>query len=342
MLKPMQFVLLLSAVIASSHCIAEAPDRVLSLSHPRVKWMLQIELPNSVEQYNNYKEGAGSYAYGQTLDQRKMFSMAMHNYPGATDAKSCRDAELANMRKNPLLASQKFEPSESGEAAYLRVSGTVQFEGRTQFGQHVHRFVFRDGLCVKAHLSSSVEGGAVANELTQAAESMNIKDSVGDIARSFHVPPSGALKLAMPRQWGFQTSNPSGAPGRTITIITTDGQFQFMITAFHARGEATEPAETVTRQTVEASRDRAIAVATQTQIDVRPLKGRNAQGHYFFVTDKTRVGKPAVPNDWTHMRQGMLKTGAVFATFTVFSNDEDSPDALQAMRALERMEFTAD
>jgi hypothetical protein len=342
MSKLNRFVFLLIAVMASSLCFAEAPDRLLSLSHPSIKWMLQVELPNAVEEYNNYKEGAGSYAHGRTMDERILFSMAMHKYPGATDAKSCRDVELVNTRKNALMANFKFEPSESGEVAYLRTSGTVQMEGRSMFRQSVHRYVFRDGLCAKAHLSSGVEGAAVGNELTQAVDTMNVKDATIEITRAFHSPPKGALRVAMPRHWGFQTSNPIGAPGRTITVITPDGQFQFMITLFPAPAEQKEPAETVTRKSVEDARVRAQSEAAQSQIDIVRLKGRSAEGHYIFVTDKSLVGKPAVPNNWKHIRQGMLKAGAVFATFTVFSNDENSPDALQAMRALERVEFATE
>lgn len=339
MLKLTTFILILFASMGNSFCLAEMPDRVLSLSHPGVNWLLQFELPNAVEQYNNYKDGAGSYAYGQTIDQRKIFSMAIHNYPGATDAKSCRDAELANMRKNPQLASLKIDQSESGESAYLRTSGTVQFEGRSIFAQNIHRFVFRDGLCAKVHLSSILDERAVSTELEQAVDSMGIKDAVREILRSFHIPPKGALKLAMPRHWGFQTSNPSAAAGRTLTIDTPDGHFQFMATVFLAPSEQKGSAEIVTRKSVEIARDRALPIAVQTQIDVIPLNGRNAEGHFIFVTDKTLAGKPAVPNNWKHMRQGMLKIGAAFATFAVFSNDENSPDALRAMRVLEDVDF---
>ncbi len=342
MLKPIQFVVLLLIACGSSLCVAETPDRFLSLSHPAVKWILQFELPGAVEQYNHYKEGAGSYAYGQTMDRRKLFSMAIHNYPGGMDAKSCRDAELQNIRKSTLFTSHKIDTSESGESAYLRTSGTTQIEGRAIFGQHVHRFVFRDGLCAKVHVSSTLEESAIAKELTQAIESMSLKDATGEIVRSFHIAPRGTLKLAMPHHWGFQTSNPLAGPVRTLTIRTPDGDFQFMATVFLAPAEQKEPAETVTRKIAETSRDRAAPGATQTQIDIRSLISRGVAGHYIFVTDKNLVGKPAVPNNWKHMRQGMLKAGAAFVTFTVFSNDEDSPDALRAMRALEGIEATSD
>ena len=340
--KPVNFALSLIAAIGSSLSVAETPDRVLSLAHPAVKWLLQVELPNAVEQYNHYKEGAGSYAYGQTTDRRKLFSMAIHRYPGATDAKSCRDLELQNIRENPLFASHRIDASESGESAYLRTSGTTQIEGRSIYGQHVHGFVFRDGLCAKVHVSSTLDDSNVASALMQAVETLSLKNATGEIMRSFHVSPRATLTLVMPTHWGFQTSNPLAGPARTLTMRTPDGHFQFMVTVFLPSPEQTAPAEAVLKKSVEASRDRAASEAAQTQIDIRPLSGRSTAGYFFFVTDKNLVGKPAVTNNWKHMRQGMLTTGAAFATFTVFSNDEDSPDALRAMRTLEGMAFTAE
>lgn len=330
------------ACAASAHARAEAPDRLLTLSHPGVKWNLQFEFAGPLEQYNHYKKGAGSYAYGHTLDQRKMYSMVIHRYPGATDAKSCREVDAANVRKHPLFAKHEITESESGDSAYLRARGISHIEGRAVFGQHVHRFVFRDGLCAKVHVSSIQDDAAIAAELARAAESMTLKESAGDITRSFHVPPRGVLRLAMPKGWGFETSNPFGAPARTLTFRTPDGHFQFMISVFPAPDDQKDAASVTTRKSVESTRDRVAPNATQKEIDVRILKGSDVEGHYIFVSDNKLADKPPVPNDWKHMRQGMLKAGAALATFTVFSNDENAPDALRAMRALMELKFTAE
>jgi hypothetical protein len=329
------------AITMSSLTLGEMPDRILSLAHPGAKWTLQFELTNAVEQYNHYKDGAGSYAYGQTIDQRTLFSMAIHNYPNATDAKSCREIDAANVRKHPLFASHKIDQSESGESAYLRTRGINQAEGRAVFGEHLHRFVFRDGLCAKVHVSTMHDEPAASAALTHAVESMVLKESTTEITRSFHVPPRGALALTMPTHWGFQTSSPFSPPTRTLTIRSPDGQFQLMITAFPAPDNPKETAETITRKTAESAREQAASNAVQTQLDIKTLKGRNAAGHFIFASDKSLVGKPAMPDNWKHMRQGMLKVGAAFATFTVFSNDENAADALRAMRALEDIEFRA-
>lgn len=329
------------AIAASPCAVAETPDRMLTLSHPGVKWHLQFEFPNALEQYNNYKEGAGSYAYGQTLDQRKLFSMALHNFPGATDAKSCREVDAANVRKHPVFASHEITETESGDSAYLRTRGISQIEGQSVFGQHVHRFVFRDGLCAKVHVSSMYDETAISAELMQAAESMAIRDNVADVTRWFHVPPKNALAIHMPQHWGFETSNPAGSPARTLTLRTPDGHFQFMLTAFAGPADRISN-DSATLRTVESSRDRVLTAATQSDIAIQTLKGRHAEGHYFFASDKSLAGKLPVPGNWKHMRQGMIRAGTLFATFTIFSNDESAPDALHAMRAVENIEFKAE
>lgn len=329
------------AIVASPFAGAETPDRVLTLSHPGVKWHLQFEFSGAVEQYNNYKDGAGSYARGQTLDQRKLFSMVIHNYPGATDAKSCRAVDAATVRKHPVFANHEITETESGDSAYLRTRGISQIGEQSVFGQHVHRFVFRDGLCAKVHVSSIYDEAAIAAELTQAVESMAILDNVADVTRWFHVPPKNALAIHMPRHWGFETSNPAGTPARTLTLRTPDGYFQFMITAFAGPADRKYD-DAATLRTVESSRDRVLTNATQSEIAIQTLKGRHAEGHYFFASDKSLAGKPPVPGNWKHMRQGMVRAGTLFATFTIFSNDENAPDALRALRAVENIEFKAE
>ena len=341
MRKAIRRMLMVVAAAAGAHAVAETPDRLVALAHPAVKWMLQFELPNALEQYNQYKEGAGAYATGQTMDQREMFSMAIHSYPGASDAKSCRDLEAANIRKNPALANLTIETSESGEAAYLRTRGTAQIEGKSIFTQHLHRFVFRDGLCAKVHLSSMHDDKAVLAGIERAAGSMVIRNAADTITRSFHLPPNGTLILPMAAHWGFQTSNPYDQPSRTLTFTTPDGNFQFMFTVFRAAPDLKETTQAVTLKTAESARAQAVSRAVQTQIPIQSMKGRHGEGHFIFVTDKSLVGRPAMPNNWKHMRQGMLSVGAMFATFTVFSNDENAPDALRAMQVLEAVQYNA-
>jgi hypothetical protein len=339
--KSIKSLLLALALTTGTQAGAETPDRLLTLSHPGVKWNIQFEFPGALEQYNQYKEGAGSYAHGQTIDQRKRYSMVIHQYPGATDARTCREVDAATVRKHPLFAKHEITESESGDSAYLRVRGAGQIEGRAVFSQHVHRFVYRDGLCAKVHVSSTHDDAAIASELTKAVESLSLKDAGGDITRSFHVAPKGTLRLAMPKHWGFQTSNPHGAPARTLTIRAADGHFQFMISIFLAPDSHKDTAAT-TRKTAESARDRVASNAVQKQIDIQTLKGRDVAGHYIFVSDNKLADKPSVPDNWKHMRQGMLGAGAALATFTVFSNDENAPDALRAMRALTELVFTTE
>lgn len=105
---------------------AELPDNVITLAHPQVAWVLQITLANALEQYGAYKEGAGSYAYGQTRDEGIRYSLAIDKFADAKDARSCRDGEAVGIRNNPDLRGLKLEPSETGDIAELKVSGSVK------------------------------------------------------------------------------------------------------------------------------------------------------------------------------------------------------------------------
>jgi len=327
-------------VLAATPVIAETPDRYLALTHPAVKWMSRAELPDALEQYNQYKEGAGAYARGLTRDGRTRYSMVIHRYPGASDARSCRDSELANIRKNPLTAQLQIDTAELGGAAYLRTHGTITTGQQTGYTQHVHRYLYRDGLCVKLHVSSSREGAETALALTQAADSLLIMDAPIDITRVFYVAPKAALKLVTPAHWGFDTSDPSTGPVRNIKWVTADGQFQLLLSVFARPPGQSELTDSVIRKTVESARERLAGNALQTTMEMQVLKGREAEGLYVFATDKKLVGQADKPGDWRHVRQGMLKLASpspLVATFSVFSNREESPDAAAAMRVLENL-----
>lgn len=205
--------------------------------------------------------------------------------------------------------------------------------------QNLHRYMYRDGLCAKVHVSTLSNTAAAAEDLTKVASSMRISTPSGDITRMFYVPQAGSIVLSMPKSWSFETSNPSNSRQRAITIYT-DEQFHFMITAIRPRVQA-QPDDVATYEAAESAKKQVGTIALQKEIKVEELKGRNAKGHYVFVSDKTLVGKPNQPQNWKHMWQGMLKTGDVFVTFSIFSNDADAPDALSAMRSLENLSFRA-
>jgi hypothetical protein len=326
------FLFLCALIIAplSTCAFAEAPDQLISITHPSIKWRLQFEMPNALEQYNNYKDGAGTYAVGQSSDGKLNFSMVLHRYPNSSDAKSCRDREMENIRANPKTTDLKLEPYEDRDASILKTSGEIRHEGRTYFAQHIHRFIFRDALCGKVHVSTIGSEPNNSDGLTKFAKSLLIVDSREEILRAFRVNARAALRIPMAANWGFQTSAPQAETGRTITIRTPDGSFQWMLTSFASPEGKPEMDDESLRKAVEASRDGVAAGSTQKQIELEKLSGSSIQGYYFFSTDKTLLGKPAVAGNWKHMRQGFVRIGTGSATFTIFSNDEKSQDALRA------------
>ena len=320
--------------------IAETPDRDLALTHPAVKWMSRASLPVALEHHNQDKDGVGSSARGFTRDGRTRYSMVIYGDPDAIDAKSCRDSELANIRKNPLTAQLQIETAELGGTVYLRTHGTIAAGQQTDYTQHVNRYLYLDGLFVTLRVSSSEEGGETATALTQATDYRTIMEAPFDIRRVFYVAPKATLKLVTPAHWGFDTSDPSAGPARSIKWVAAHGQFQLLLSVFARLSAQGELTDNVIQKIVESAWERLEANALQTTIAVQVLKGREAEGLYVFATDKKLVGQADKPGDWRHVRQGMLKLAVpspLVATFSVFSNSEQSPDAPAAMRMLENL-----
>jgi hypothetical protein len=330
------------AALCSVASRAEAPDHLISIGHPAIKWRLQFEMPSALEQYNNYKEGAGTYAVGRSFDGKTNFSMVLHRYPNANDAKSCRDSEIENIRKNPKLTDLKIAPYEDKDSASVGVSGKLVHQGSTYYAQHLHRFIFRDTLCGKVHISTVSPEASNGEGLKKLAESLALVDSKEVVVRSFRVGTKAALRVPMSSQWGFQTSDPQGELGRTITVRASDGSFQWMMTGFVSAEGKPQPDEDSVTKTVESAWESVAAGSTQTQLNLQTLSGDSVRGYYFFSTDKTLVGKPSVPGNWKHMRQGFARAGNALVSFTILSDDEKSPDALSALVNMSPLQFVPD
>jgi hypothetical protein len=118
-----------------------------------------------------------------------------------------------------------------------------------------------------------------------------------------------------------------GAPDPDTISAGLPGRMQVLVTAKPAA-----QSEGGVRKIVQDAANFYAPQSVEKKADLKPLKGTQAEGFYFTVTD------PAPrPGDFLYMRQGAVATGAAFVTFTVLFNkgaERDADDATASVAAV--------
>lgn len=74
--------------------------------------------------------------------------------------------------------------------------------------------------------------------------------------------------------------------------------------------------------------------AVETELTLVELKGERVSGWYYTATDKGMVGKPAQPDQWPYMTQGVLDAGGQWFSFTLLSHSKGPSDLEPVLKAL--------
>jgi hypothetical protein len=158
-----------------------------------------------------------------------------------------------------------------------------------------------------------LRGAAFALFLLSAAASAADRDV--RIGLSGH----GALFLRVPDGWEERISR--GKPDEPPTILVTPASghaFRILITpAWPVAADDKLPDADAIRAMLESGAKAARAVAVESEIPMQELKGMQAIGSYFSVTDRA----PAA-GEFRNITQGLARVGSIVVAFRVFSNGE--------------------
>ncbi len=71
--------------------------------------------------------------------------------------------------------------------------------------------------------------------------------------------------------------------------------------------------------------------ALEQALTIEPLTGTAVHGFHYSLTDKTSVGRPPKPGDYSHLTGGPAGTGGLLIFFSIFLRDRDAPERQAAL-----------
>jgi hypothetical protein len=136
------------------------------------------------------------------------------------------------------------------------------------------------------------------------------------------VGPTDAVTIELRDAW-----KEDGAPDPNTISAGIAGRMQVLVTALPPRA-----GDGGVRKLVQEAADNYAPQSVEKKADLKPLKGAQAEGFYFTVTD------PAPgPGDFLVMRQGAVAVGGAWVTFTVLFNkgaEREADDATTTVAAM--------
>ena len=151
--------------------------------------------------------------------------------------------------------------------------------------------------------------------------------------RAYDLPGHGRLELSAPAAWKDDVSRPPGDGAPTIEFSPAEGNsFSIQITPlfsptadpdFNRPERIRSLLETIGRKQLESS--------VETEITLKKIKGPEASGYYFTVTDRAPK-----PDEWTYLTEGAVGIGDLLVSFTILTNSLDSGELAQALRIMGR------
>ena len=160
--------------------------------------------------------------------------------------------------------------------------------------------------------------------------------SVEAAERRYPLADRGAIIFVVPDGWReeVRSSGPSLPP--TIVYSASSGAaFQVLVTPIWPfKPNIPKPSVEGVRESARRAADSVKSQAVESEIKIEELKGREAFGSYFSVTDRAPK-----PGEYKYMTQGMLGLADLRVTFTILTNDEKDtivPRALDMLKGAKR------
>jgi len=160
--------------------------------------------------------------------------------------------------------------------------------------------------------------------LAQPAEPQNTPQKFG-------VPGKGNLLLGVPQGWRVTNNGIVEPPAAILRLHPESGDaFYVQVTSVWiapaARAGLTDDA---IRSRVEASAKRMLPRAVEKDAQLIELRGKDAVGYYFALTDRTSTN---TGENYRHLVQGTVRTSEVLTVFTLLQRDPALPEKERVLR----------
>lgn len=154
--------------------------------------------------------------------------------------------------------------------------------------------------------------------------------------RALAIPGRGMLVVSSPHAWSQEISQPPEKIAPTIRFSSkAEEKFEVRISAFWSpTNDSSFNSPVKVRAIVEDTVNELEPWLVETDIPLFELNGGSGTGYYFSATDKA----PG-PNEYKYLTQGAMAVEDLLLTFTVLTNETDSPvinDALNMLRSARR------
>ena len=137
--------------------------------------------------------------------------------------------------------------------------------------------------------------------------------------------------MSVPRGWRVTSKSLQEPPAVSIQMGPSSGDaFSIQVSAvFVDPAQDPELSPASLKDRMQRTADKALPRAVEKEARLVELRGKQAMGYYFSLTDKEST---SAPGDYKYMTQGSFLTGRVLTVFTVLQHDSSGAEKEQALR----------
>jgi hypothetical protein len=306
----------------------------VTIEIPNAGWGITFDAPPLS---NNEESRRGSdYAFGAT-SERFTLSFYVEEPGGSGNTHTdVYDFYWSKASQNSLIDILSIQRSETPRYVRVQYSTTIKFQGQTIRQKHVNYYFAFQGKWVDVHISvgtPTAKDDQIFSAFDQGLSYANTQ-VVGDQksrARTYSVPNHGQLELTVPSEWREKLAQPSSDVPPTIMFQPRNGdEFKFLITAMwkeKPRIDFDDPAQF--RAMVEKFGSTQLSTAVESKLDVQELRGEEAIGYYYLLTDKAPK-----PGEYEYAVSGIVSVGELLLSVTVLLHGKESPARQMALEVL--------
>jgi len=151
-------------------------------------------------------------------------------------------------------------------------------------------------------------------------------------ARQFGIPGAGNLVLNVPATWRVVDKSIPDPAGVVIGMRPVTGDaWNLQITSVRADPRRPQPAPEALKERLQGMADKMLDNAVEKKATLVELRGKQAVGYYYSLTDKASKNGP---DDYKYITQGTLLTGEITTVFTFLHRDPVPAEKEQVLRML--------
>src|SRR3954469_20146145 len=152
-------------------------------------------------------------------------------------------------------------------------------------------------------------------------------------ARRFPIPGHGSILLEVPEGWRVVSKQLEAAPAVEIQMGPASGEaFSIQVSSMFVDPAQDQHLTTASlKERMQQSADQSVSRSVEKKAVLVELRGKQASGYYYSLTDKEST---SAPGDYKYMTQGSMITGRVLTVFTILEHDSSGKEKELGLRLL--------